>query len=243
MKPIELVINLINSQCGAWNIYARCDFPARSCVSSRYYRFRGILWETNGRRRELRHFSLVRRLSETSIDASKTSAKATPFQSISRCTNIQQNGASPTFVIFEMARAFNLPSPPPPFRFLFPYPPQSLANPPVTRNETLSMKGKEPSGRRRTCPPSEGARGWMKLSVTRTRLMHYADGRIARFDASLIDRSRIDYHEMNAGGLAQRAVLPERRACLLIGGDGDMIKMRGAYCAGAQVFGHSVCRV
>lgn len=46
--------------------------------------------------------------------------------------------------------------------------------------------------------------GWMKLSVTRARLMHYTEGRIARFSLPLIDRLRIYYLKMYVGGLVYR---------------------------------------
>lgn len=44
----------------------------------------------------------------------------------------------------------------------------------------------------------------MKLSVTRARLMHYAEDRIARFGLPLIDRPRIDYLRAYAGAMMYR---------------------------------------
>jgi len=135
-------------------------------------------------------------LNEVSIGVNKTSAKVTPFQSIFlslypasrewRLANIRDLWDDSLFNPLLSG-------------FLSSYPSQSLANPTVTRNETLSIKARSgwSGGRVSVFGRRRGTR-WMKLSVTRARLMHYAEGRIARFGAPLIDRPRIGYLEISA---------------------------------------------
>lgn len=143
-------------------------------------------------------FFSLRLLSEMSIDVSKTSAKATPFPppliNLSLYPTTRQRRLANICVIFQMARFSTLSVS---FFLSSSVTGKSFGD----KERNVAHKGWEEnekwSGGVRLWKTSR----WMKLSVTRAQLMHYAEDRIARFGVPLIDRPRIDYLKVYAGGL------------------------------------------